>query len=192
MAASGTSFGQQLDLKPFGPMPAPWPLARCPSNGFVLYKEEFSADEIERLKPYVLSPEYQALRKDNSDYYLAAQLLQFMGADADEVAWSLLQATWEMEADATRYRRYAQEALAKFSVSLTKPQADRQKWATMQLIAGELERRLGRFEDARERFSELGAEDEFHTGVLAEILAYQLQLVDASDTQPHPIPEKRE
>ena len=130
MAVSGTSFEQQLDLKPFGPMPAPWPLARCPSNGFVIYKEEFSADEIDRLKRYVLSPAYQALREDNSDYYLAAQLLQFMDADADEVAWSLLQATWEVEADATRYRRYAQEALAKFSELLTKPRADRQEWVT--------------------------------------------------------------
>ena len=62
----------------------------------------------------------------------------------------------------------------------------------MQLVAGELERRLGWFANARKRFSELGTEDEFLTRTLAEILAYQLQLVDAGDTQPHPIPEKRE
>src|SRR5690606_5477690 len=55
MAGSGTAFGRNLDRRPFGPTPSPWPLAKCPGNGFVLYQREFSDAEIRKLTPLVES-----------------------------------------------------------------------------------------------------------------------------------------
>ena len=49
---SGTRFGMQLDLKPLGPIAAPWRLPVCPGNHFVVYKdtEDFTDDEIRHLE----------------------------------------------------------------------------------------------------------------------------------------------
>jgi len=45
---SGTSFGMRLDMKPLGPIPAPWLLPTCPKCGFPLFKEEFSNEDIKK------------------------------------------------------------------------------------------------------------------------------------------------
>ena len=42
---SGTQFSQRLDLKPIGPIAAPWRLAVCPQCHFVLYTDELSGEE---------------------------------------------------------------------------------------------------------------------------------------------------
>ena len=43
---SGTSFGHFLDGRLHGAIQSPWPLVSCPGNGFVIYKDDYSADEI--------------------------------------------------------------------------------------------------------------------------------------------------
>jgi hypothetical protein len=187
LAMSGTSFGQQLDLKPIGPIISPWPLARCPSNGFVIYKEKFSPKEISRLKKYVASPTYRALRKGNTDYYLAANLMEFMGDNTETVAFALLQATWEVETEPKRYNLYAKEALAKYKQILTNPPTDKKKWATTQLVAGELERRLGQFEEAKRRFLDIRRNSDLKTSPYPEIITLQLKLIAAKDSRPHQI-----
>ena len=92
-AFSGFQFGAGLDLMPLGPTPAPWPLAKCPGNGFVIYKEKFSPKETDRLKTIVRSAEYRALTKVHTTYFLAAQLQSTMGEPAYIIANTLLRAT---------------------------------------------------------------------------------------------------
>jgi tetratricopeptide (TPR) repeat protein len=186
--ASGTSRGIFLDLKPFGPIIAPWPLARCPSNGFVLYKPHFSDEEIARLRPFVASAEYQALQSHHTTYYLAARLRAYLGETPAQLAWTLLEATWEAEPGA-QYERYATEALRAFQEALAEPYAAPTQWVADQLVAGELERRLGRFEPARQRFLALTAHDAVQAGGVRAILALQLQLIDAQDARPRLAPE---
>jgi hypothetical protein len=188
-AMSGSSFGQQLDLKPIGAIISPWPLARCPSNGFVIYKEEFSPKEIARLKKYVASPAYRALRKGNTNYYLAANLMEFMGDNTEVVAFALLKATWEVQTETKRYNLYAKEALAKYKQILTNPPSDKKKWATAQLVAGELERRLGQFAEAKKRFLDIRRNSDLKTYPYPEIITLQLKLIEARDSRPHQIPQ---
>ncbi|MBP7370537.1 MAG: hypothetical protein KA902_03775, partial [Arenimonas sp.] len=94
LAGSGTSFGNYLDLKPYGPTPAPWPIAKCPSNGFVIFKNSFTPTEREKLKSFVETEQYQLLQKKYSNYYLAAKLKENLGVAKREIAHTLLQATW--------------------------------------------------------------------------------------------------
>ena len=77
---SGTAFGTALDLMQVGPIQSPWPLAVCPTNGFVFFKDKFDTKELERLRPIILSPEYQAL-KGEAAYYRAAWIAAHTGAD---------------------------------------------------------------------------------------------------------------
>jgi hypothetical protein len=190
LAGSGTSFGMFLDLKPDGPTPAPWPIAKCPSNGFVLYKDKFTGEEIARLRPFVESTQYQTLQRENSNYYLAARLRIFQGEKAADVAFVLVQATWEAK-DLSQYQRYAAEALQAYEEALSRPYADPKQWLTDQLLAGELERRLGRFEKAETRFRSLADRDELRDGFLRKIVDLQLQLIGARNTAAERVPQER-
>jgi len=66
-----------------------------------------------------------------------------------------------------------------------------ERWIAVQFVAGELERRLERFEDAKKRFLMLAKREEVKSGILADILELQLQLIEAKDNQPQMIPQKK-
>lgn len=182
---SGTAFGQNLDRRQLGAIASPWPIAKCPGNGFVLFREEFEPAELELLAAVVASPEYQAAQKLETNYYLAAILASKLGATPVQLAnWSL-KATWEVEGDA-RYPRYAAEALARIESLLATDTSleadDRHGW---EQLAGELERRLGRFEPARRRLEDLmprivGSD-------LEPLVRQELRLIQARDIRTHPV-----
>jgi len=191
MASSGTQFGAMLDLKPIGPIAAPWTLAECPGNGFILFKGEFSAAELERLAPYVASPAYQALRAETT-WYRAAQLRRVIDAPGIEVAYTLLNASWQ--ASSEQYPRYAREALTEFEAAMRAPDAPHEgaAWATSEMLAGELERRLGNFDAAGRRFARLATRAELAAPQLAAIVRFQQCLIATRDGSPQlvPPPEK--
>jgi hypothetical protein len=187
MAGSGFVRGTMLDLRPYGAVASPWPLPVCPTSKFVLYRPDFKADEIAKLKTYVDSPQFQAIREE-TPYYRVAKLRQYMGDEAELVGYALLQATWEAS-DPERYARYAKEALESYRTSLSLPSLDREKWASQALIVGELERRLGMFEEARVQFERLKTLELFKSGIYAAIVELQLQLVSARDVRPHQVPQ---
>ena len=115
---SGTAFDKALDWMPMGAIQSPWPLAVCPTNGFVFLRNEYDPGELDRLRPLVLSAEYQAL-KDETAYYRAAWLMERTGASREEVTMLLLQATWE--AGQSEFKaRYAARLAAQQG---TRPQA---------------------------------------------------------------------
>jgi hypothetical protein len=187
VAMSGTQFGIYLDAKPYGALLAPSPLPKCPTTGFVMYKAKFSDDELARLRPYVQSAEYRALIGVETTYYLAATLQRRVNEDNHRIASALLRATWQAENDA-QYRRYAREALEANKRFLSQPAGDPRSLLSMEFVAGELERRLELFEDAKRRFSALAQREDTKAGVFPQILALQLALIEAKDAQPHKVP----
>lgn len=189
VTASGTSFGRMLDLKPYGPIAAPWALPVCPTTGFVMYRMKFSAEEIAKLKPYVDSHEYWAMRRTEATYYLAAKLQGVLGEADETIAATLLQATWQAEGR-DQYERYAREALMIHRRLLEAAPREDQKRITYELVSGELERRLGMFEQAHQRFERLKPLEAFGTGVFPNIVELQLKLVSAKDTNSHRVPRK--
>lgn len=179
-AISGTSFGTYLDLEPYGMVAAPLPLPKCAGNGFVMYKDKFSDEEIARIRTYVNSPEYQALQKAHRSYYLAAHLQRVLNESPRLVAVTLLQATWQGRAG-DEYTRYATEALEAYQQVLALPATDAKQWFTDQLVAGELERRLGKFDDAKARFRVLLRHAEIDRGIHRKVVELQLKLIEAKD-----------
>jgi hypothetical protein len=89
---SGTAFDRGLDFRLLGAIQSPSPLAVCPTNGFVFFKEQYSEEELERLRPLILSDEYRAL-KSETPYYRAAWMLERTGASPVQVSFTLLHAT---------------------------------------------------------------------------------------------------
>lgn len=187
-AMSGTQFGMYLDLKPLGPIAAPWPIAKCPSSGFVVYKRNFTPEEISQLRPYVASPEYQALQRSETNYYLAAKLQSVVKAPAGAVAFTLLRATWEAK-PGNQYAAYAAEALDAYKLALQQPYENPRQEITDRLVAGELERRLEKFEEAKSRFSTLADGQLAGNASLRPIVDLQLKLIAERNSRPAMVPQ---
>jgi hypothetical protein len=185
MVGSGTAFGQYLDRRQYGATASPWPLAKCPANGFVIFKADFTEAEIARLAPIVASADYRALQASETNYSLAAYLQRRLGAAPHDVFPTLLAATWEASADERneRYDRYAAEALATLEQVLATPGAPVEDALDKAQLAAELERRLGRFDAAHRRLSALLPH--VRGSGLEPLVIQELQLVDARDRAPH-------
>ncbi len=189
-AVSGTVFGRELDLRPYGAIAAPAPLPKCPSNGFVMFSHHLSDANLAKLTAYVNSPEYAALKDKHTNYYLAAQLQRKLDRAADEVAYTLLQATWEAQGEA-QYKQYAAETLAALEALLAQPDANPDNILTFQLVAGELERRLGKFDAAKARFLRLRDQVDGAGSLAKSWVDYELSLIETKDTLPHPMPDTK-
>ena len=193
---SGTSFGQHLDMKPFGPTPAPWRLAVCPTDHFVMYQDKFSKDELATLRPLIQSPAYQALAKDHTEYFLLGKIFEHLKRPPLQVALIYVKASWQVDTDPVRYAEYVKEALRHYEVGLAVPdqasgEASPEERASQrinaELLVGELERRLGRFDAAQVRFSRLKNSPQMKEPILQAIVTQQLALVAAKDSAPHRI-----
>lgn len=190
---SGTSFGHFLDGQSYGAIQSPWPLVECPGNGFLLFREEFSKAELKALGAYVQSNGYQRLRETETSYWRLAQLLQVIDAPAAEQAATLQRASWQ--ASPAQYPRYVAAASAAFAAQCPDERAGSERddrWLYCQMLLGEWERRLSKFEPARARFLRLQpqvavlvkGEDNARTGKqFAAEIAQQLQLIDAGDSR---------
>lgn len=167
----------------------PWPHAKCPDNGFVIYKSDLSPAEIEKLRPFVLSDEYRALSAAHTTHYLEAVLRKRLGEPAYDVAWALVQASWEVASDPERYRQYAGEALATYDSIPMESLTNIRFRNLKRMMSGELARRLGKFDSARDRFLEMRDNAELSNPTYQRIIEYQLKLIRAKDSRPRPIPD---
>ncbi len=149
-AESGTSHGHRLDMKKIGPIAQPWPLAKCPDDGFVCFQESYSDDEIEVLKPHVSSDEYQSTQHLETDYYLAYLLVQKLGASDWRLIWLLLSATWEAETkDHALYERYVRGLITRLMPFTQSAEPLSTHWLNGALLLTNACRRLGDFDQAK-------------------------------------------
>jgi hypothetical protein len=215
---SGTAFDRLLDGMALGAIESPWPLAICPTNGFVFLKENYEADELERLRPLILSSEYQKV-KDETPYYRAAWIMERSGSSHSDASRFLVQATWEagfaelaergrnsaaslsaqdanklfgrLMAEGTtgeRYRRYATELLARLQVDVADASRSLDARVADRLLIGELLRRLGRFTEAGSHFVSL-VNDLNPASKEAMLAEFQRKLIAGSDAGLHSVSE---
>lgn len=144
--------GERPDGRPYGNLKLPAALPECPDNGLVLYKD-YDAGEIARLEPLLASEAYQALRKEDTQYYRAYWLMREMGVRPELTLWALLQASWEAEGKPELRKRYLEE-LVEASAKVPPRPADL-NWIGMEGRAINALRELGRFEEALARLDKV-------------------------------------
>lgn len=151
-AMSGTVAGSYLDLQKYGPIASPWPLQKCPLNGFVMFSREIDEKGLRALEAYIGTEPYKSKAKSESNYYLAYMLMRELGYPPGRLAYTLLHASWEADT-IWKYRAYAQEALLLYEAESErlKNESTTEAFATMH-VRGELLRRLMRFSEARDVF----------------------------------------
>ncbi len=185
--ASGSSFGTRTDLKPYGAIQAPWTLPQCPTNKFVMFKEKFTAEELETFKSIIESDEYKAIPPTSSEYYYLAKLYERSKASSEKIAWAYLQASWEMSG-----KEVLQGALDNFKKSLaeikdSEPNAQKKK-TTHNIIIGELNRLLGNFAEAKAQFEKLKSDKNYSDNkFILKVINLELKLIDEKNTSPERI-----
>lgn len=151
---SNTTFGQRPDGKPYSPLPVV-PYVECPSNGFPIFQQKFSKDDIAVLAPAVASSDYQASRSSETQRYRVWTLQKLLGAKPGALASTLMVAAWETDGDAPRKMRYQKQFVA--AVADVDRSADEEAWFWLNLRAGNALRELGQFEDAGARLDLVAA-----------------------------------
>jgi hypothetical protein len=187
LSYSHTISGRYLDLKPYAAVAAPQPVAKCPTSGFLVWKETFSEEELASLRDFLKTDTWHKLKDRHTDYYLIAKLQEHVGYSLSNVRFTLLQATWEAKSK-LQYRLYATEALNAYNTALTEQYTDPERRLTDQFVAGELERRLRKFGKAQIRFESLADDPDIQSSRFREILELQLKLINAKNSRPHKIP----
>jgi len=191
---TGPILGLYLDLKPVGFMDIPPRLPVCPSNHFVVYKKSFTDAEKENLRKLVLGQEYQSLAKDNTSYFLLAKIYEYTGKSEWMIANAYLRAAWQVEkTDPPKAKQYMDLTLQHLKKVLsTNTKTDDKTWISAQMLSGEMERRLGRFDDAKARFLELSKTKSIQDNYNAQIVSYQLELISQKDSAPHLLPDSKQ
>lgn len=188
-AVSGTAWGRRLDLKPLGPIASPWPIPVCPNCRFVIFKDKLDNEEVERLRLYIKSQEYQNLAKNQSSYFLLAKIYEFMGKDHLTLAHTYLQASWQVEADSyQKCNQYLEMSLRNFEKFLSTYDKKDDRWINAELLCGEIERRLQYFVKAKNRFDRLESLPEFRKDNLRRIIFTQIYLIGIEDFSPREFP----
>lgn len=178
---SYTVFDTRLDFRPVGAPMSPPPIAVCRSNGFVLYQEGFTEDQLVQLRAIVASDEYKTLRAENGDWFMAGYLAERMGMAPAETHWMYLYAAWaDEDSNPARSQRYLSLAFERFVLAERANSAGSRDWWVARWMQIEIHRRLGRFEEADrllEATDMTGAPDDFHP-----MIERQTQLVAAQDS----------
>lgn len=181
MMASDSSAGLMLDFKPAGSGAGIWKYPACPRDGMILFRE-FSDEEIELLKPYVLGEEYQSMRENETEYWLISRMQKLLGDSEGQQADSLLKATWQ--ANEEQYPRYAGEAREMFLKIAAGHEASEGEDIPAMMLAGELTRRLGEFDKARKHFEELRQKPDCTSRMCQPYIEQELKLIEAKNSGP--------
>jgi len=118
--ASGSSRDTRLDLKRIGAIAQPRELPQCPNCKFVLFKEVFDKNELLKLKPYILSEEYQNISEENSSYYYLAKIKEYQKESNFDIGITYLEASWQVEWIADLYAKYSELSLINFEKAAIK------------------------------------------------------------------------
>lgn len=185
---SGYAEGQRLDLKKLGPISQPPALARCPQCSFPIFSKYLDEALAARIRTILAGDRFRTEARPASPWFALGVLREELKAEPFEIAWTYLQTSWEAEEDsAEAYARAAERALRWFDRAAedfrgnTARSKDR---LVARYLGVELSRRLGRFEQARERLTHLGEARDDALPWLPRAQAAQSVLIEARNAAP--------
>ena len=187
MAGSGTSFGQRTDMKRLGPIASPWTIPQCPGNKFIIYKENFTPEELKKYTNIIESSEYKNIPENAPTYYYLARFFEMSGDFSNGmIAYTYLQASWQVEKAGDFRTSILQNSLKYYEKALedAKDQSPEKK-AEIIIITGELNRLLKNFSEAEKIFKNLKNDEVVQkSNVLKKIADFELELIKEKDSLP--------
>jgi hypothetical protein len=167
-------FAVMLDGQDYGVLASPEPAAKCPNDGFIVYKNNFTAQELNILKNYITTDEYKNLLKNDTDYRIISKMQEKVSAPPQQILSSIRRATWEAynKLNGEKYLEYANTAI-EFIDKLKVPSEEDI------FFKGELFRRSGKFDEASKIFNDLKKRA---AGSMLKKVNQQLHLIEAGIT----------
>lgn len=187
---SGYAEGQRLDLKKLGPISQPPALARCPECSFPIFSKYLDDALAARIRAILASERFRTEARPATPWFALGILREELRADAFEIGWTYLNASWEAEewnTDAKAYARAAERALTWFeraATALRDEPARRKDRIVALYLTVELSRRLGRFDEAQQKLARIEDLADDALPWLASAKAAQARLIAARDAAP--------
>lgn len=151
-----STFGAYLDLTRVSYLSFPIAMPVCPENGFVDYQADYSDDEIKKLTAVIEDEAYRSLLGRHTSWYLFAKMAEM--AELSDIDRWWLYSRAAAEADTCGLETYADYAMEAQEVAmealLASDPSDAAYWP-LQLLIANYDRRLGAFDQARERVAGL-------------------------------------
>ena len=190
---SGRARGLRLDLRQVGDVVDPPSLPQCTKCRFPLFSERLvaqasdptKAQAFRQLRTFVRGADFQMLAAKNPSYFALAQVQQLLKAPHRVIALSYLRAAWQVEEREAACRRLLEKAREHYVAALDDAGTDERMGRDLALLCGEIERRLGKWDDAEKRFQELESSGILKGTPQANIPALQLRLIAQHDFAPH-------
>ena len=193
---SSRAKGLRLDLRQVGDIVDPPTLPQCVKCRFPLFSDRLTeqakdpkkAPAFKQLRSFVLGADFQMLAAKNPPYFALA-LVQGLNARNPTphrvIALSYLRASWQVEDREAACRRLLEKAREHYVAALAESREGDPLRRDLALLCGELERRLGKWDDAAKRFRDLEASDILKGTPQEGIPALELRLISQHDSAPH-------
>ena len=192
MQMSGTSFGQMTNLMPYGPIESPWPLAQCPGNKFIIFKnsKEFTPEEIKKYTEIVNSDAYKNIPEDAPSYYYLAKLYELAGDQKNSViAYVYLQASWQNAGEALS-EEIKRNVISYYEKSFDELKDNEGELIAAKMMIGEINRQLGNFDIAEKHFQQLKQDPLFTKQEnIMKIIDFELKLIKDKSNKVEALPE---
>lgn len=190
---SARARGLRLDLRQTGDVVDPPSLPQCTKCRFPLFSERLveqandpaKAPAFKQLRAFVRGADFQMLVAKNPSYFALAQVQQLLKAPHRVIALSYLRASWQVEEREAICRRLLEKALEHYVAARAEAGRDYRLRSDLALLAGEIERRLGKWDEAERRFRALQSSGILDDTQHANIPALQLRLIAQHDSAPH-------
>jgi hypothetical protein len=187
VGVNAESHGQRLDTRRLGASVEPIPLPVCPTTGFVVYRRDFTPEQIALATELVDSTEFRYQVRTGNEYTVAAWLAERLGEPRIAIAHFYLEASWLFETDPVRNPEYLTLSYDWYTQALEDLANDQEKWWQVQALRVELLRRLKRFDEARALLAELPITNLPTGHMLKKALVQQQLLFQRGDDQPKPM-----
>ncbi len=161
---STTTWDMRLDGKPIGMLAYPIKLKQCPSNGFVFFKDNYSKNELVKLKKIIESEEFVSAKNNEPQKYPQHYLLfleldrggysKLDAADAlHKATWDLLVSTKDIDYEDLRTLNILKEFVQ--YIDKHSNAFDKYSRTNFKIYAANAQRELGQFDDAQKRLDEI-------------------------------------
>jgi uncharacterized C2H2 Zn-finger protein len=183
---SYSTFGQNLDLRPWGAAIIPSPIPKCPNCNFVFGRNIFTEDEIETLKINFQTNNIFVNEPNMPNYYYLAREYEILNKNLSDTIWFFLSSVWENR----------DENKKTFLINVTidyinkLPQTD-EAFNDYQLVKLDLLRRSGQFMEANNLIEKIKENKDFYKDFIVKIIDLQIELIENKNQEEHRMPQNR-
>ena len=180
---SYTTFGMNLDLRPYGAAIIPTPIAKCPHCNFVFFDDYFTKEEINAIKMELETNNIFVNEPDMPNYYYFAKEAEIIDSDLDDIIWWYLSAVWENRNESKK------NILIDITIkNIDKLEKTDEAYNDYQMVKLDLLRRSGQFEKALDLIEEIKLNKDYYYDIIVKIINLQTELIKNKDQKEHPIP----